>query len=115
MEPGEPSNCRKPASSARRTAGGQPPNGQRDVPKSKIVILFPMLGTYHLNALFEILNKLHFVYEPLKLWRFVLEQACKTVQAEAGTYFELTDDEKQMKVCAAYGMDERRLGEIMFP
>ena len=44
-----------------------------------------MLGTYHLNALFEILNKLHFVYEPETLWQFILEQACKTVQAEAGT------------------------------
>jgi GAF domain-containing protein len=73
-----------------------------------------MLGTYHLNSLFEILNKLHFVYEPLKLWRFVLEQACKTVQAEAGTYFELSDDETQIKVRAAHGIDERRLGEISF-
>src|SRR4029077_14203985 len=73
-----------------------------------------MLGTYHLNALFEILNKLHFVYDPLKLWRFVLEQACKTVQAEAGTYFELTDDETQMKVRSAFGIDEKRLGEISF-
>lgn len=73
-----------------------------------------MLGTYHLNALFDILNKLHFVYEPLKLWHFVLEQACQTVQAEAGTYFELAADEKQMNVRAAYGMDETRLGEISF-
>ena len=73
-----------------------------------------MLGTYHLNALFEILNKLHFVYEPVKLWRFVLEQACKTVQAEAGTYFELSDDEKLMSVKAAYGIDEGRLSEVTF-
>jgi adenylate cyclase len=73
-----------------------------------------MLGTYHLNALFEILNKLHFVYEPKKLWQFVLEQASKTVQAEAGTFFELSDDEKFLKVKAAYGMDETRLGEIDF-
>ena len=73
-----------------------------------------MLGTYHLNALFEILNKLHFVYEPKKLWQFVLEQGCKTVQAEAGTYFELTADEKEMTVKAAYGIDEKRLGEIPF-
>jgi adenylate cyclase len=73
-----------------------------------------MLGTYHLNALFEILNKLHFVYDPVKLWRYVLEQASKTVQAEAGTYFELSPDEKEMRVRAAYGMDESRLGEITF-
>jgi GAF domain-containing protein len=74
-----------------------------------------MLGTYHLNALFEILNKLHFVYDPLRLWRYVLEQACKTVQAEAGTFFELNEEETQMNVKAAYGIDESRLGEVTFP
>lgn len=73
-----------------------------------------MLGTYHLNALFEILNKLHFVYEPPKLWKFVLEQACKTVQAEAGTYFEVLPGEKQMAVFSAYGIDEKRLQEVQF-
>src|SRR5258708_38444655 len=73
-----------------------------------------MLGTYHLNALFEILNKLHFVYEPHKLWQFVLEQGCKTVQAEAGSYFEVTDDGKLLQVSAAYGIDENRLREISF-
>ncbi len=73
-----------------------------------------MLGTYHLNALFEILNKLHFVYEPNKLWQFVLEQACKTVQAEAGTYFEIEADGKNMHVGSAYGVDEPRLKEVPF-
>ncbi len=73
-----------------------------------------MLGTYHLTALFEILNKLHFVYDPIKLWRYVLEQASKTVQAEAATYFELTEDETQMRVRAAYGIDEARLNEVIF-
>jgi adenylate cyclase len=73
-----------------------------------------MLGTYHLTALFEILNKLHFVYEPEKLWHFILEQGCKTVQAEAGTYFELSADEKMLFVKSAFGIDARRLGEIPF-
>jgi len=73
-----------------------------------------MLGTYHLSALFEILNRLHFVYEPEKLWQFVLEQACKTVQAEAGTFFELAADEKTLDVKSAYGIDAKRLGEISF-
>ena len=73
-----------------------------------------MLGTYHLGALFEILNKLHFVYDPQKLWQFVLEQACKTVQAEAGTYFELADNEKDLQIGSAYGIDEKRLREISF-
>ena len=73
-----------------------------------------MLGTYHLSALFEILNKLHFVYEPQKLWKFVLEEACKTVQAEAGTYFELLEEQKILHVGSAFGIDERRLREISF-
>jgi adenylate cyclase len=73
-----------------------------------------MLGTYHLSALFEILNKLHFVYAPEKLWQFVLEQACKTVQAEAGTYFELAADEQTLNVKSAYGIDAKRLREIPF-
>jgi adenylate cyclase len=73
-----------------------------------------MLGTYHLNALFDILNKLHFVYEPEKLWQFILEEACKTVQAEAGTFFELASDEKKLNVKSAFGIDARRLGEIHF-
>ena len=73
-----------------------------------------MLGTYHLNALFEILNKLHFVYEPPKLWQYVLEQACKTVQAEAGTFFELVEDRKELFIRSAFGIDEKRLREIPF-
>src|ERR1700690_4554983 len=73
-----------------------------------------MLGTYHLTALFEILNKLHFVYDPVKLWRFVLEQAAKTVQAEAATYFEIGEEGNEMRVRAAFGIDESRLGEIVF-
>ena len=74
-----------------------------------------MLGTYHLTALFDILNKLHFVYDPDKLWQFVLEQACKIVQAEAGTFFELTQDETQLLVKSCFGMDQKRLSEIVFP
>ncbi len=74
-----------------------------------------MLGTYHLNALFDILNKIHFVYEPKKLWQYVLEQACKTVQAEAGTFFEASLDEKMLHVSTAIGISEDRLKEIPFP
>jgi len=85
-----------------------------DISDETDIISAIMLGTYHLNALFEILNKLHFVYEPQKLWHFVLEEACKTVQAEAGTFFELAEDEKIMKVKAAYGVDESRLLEAPF-
>lgn len=73
-----------------------------------------MLGTYHLTALFDILNKLHFVYEPDQLWRFVLEQGCKTIQAETGSYLELTEDEKELRVAAAYGIDEKRLNKVQF-
>lgn len=73
-----------------------------------------MLGTYHLNALFDILRELHFIYDPAKLWDFVLEKASQTVQAEAGTFFEMSADEAFLKVGASYGMDKNRLGEVPF-
>jgi len=73
-----------------------------------------MLGTYHLNALFDILNKIHFIYEPQKLWEFVLEQACKTLQSEAGTFFELSDNEEELRVKAAHGIALDRLNQIPF-
>src|ERR1700759_2479086 len=73
-----------------------------------------MLGTYHLTALFDILNKVHFLYEPRKLWEFVLEQGCKTVQSEAGTFFELSEDEQELCVKAAYGITFERLSGVPF-
>src|SRR4051812_3000643 len=73
-----------------------------------------MLGTYHLSALFEILNKLHFVYEPQALWDFVVEQACKTMQAECGTFFALSADEKELRPVACYGVEMARLNKIAF-
>lgn len=73
-----------------------------------------MLGTYHLTALFDILNKLHFIYEPNKLWQFVLEQAVKTLQAEAGTFFESSEDEQTLRVSAAHGIAIERLISVPF-
>ncbi len=73
-----------------------------------------MLGTFHLNALFEILNKIHFIYEPKNLWQFVLEEACKSLQAEAGTYFNLSADEKELHVGATYGIPMERLAQTPF-
>jgi len=68
-----------------------------------------MLGTYHLGALFDILNKIHFVYEPAKLWSFVLDQTCKTLQAEAASFFQIGDDEKEMNLTATSGVDIAKL------
>ena len=73
-----------------------------------------MLGTYHLTALFDILNKIHFVYEPMELWKFILEQACKTLQAEAGTFYEVSENQQQLKVAAVFGMEESRLSGVPF-
>ncbi len=73
-----------------------------------------MLGTYHLNALFEILNKVHFVYQPIELWEFVLQQACNTLKAEAGTYYELIENEKELRIAAAVGVDLARLKQVPF-
>jgi len=73
-----------------------------------------VLGTYHLTSLFDILNKIHFVYEPEQLWQFILEQACKTLQSEAGTYFEESENEQELKIRASFGMDRTRLSELPF-
>lgn len=73
-----------------------------------------MLGTYHLNALFDILNKLHFVYEPQELWQFVIEQACKTIQAESGTYFQLSENEEALEPVCSFGIDISRLRKVSF-
>jgi len=73
-----------------------------------------MLGTYHLNSLFDILKEIHFIYEPDKLWKYVLEQACKILQAEAGTFFLSTKDDTELEVAAAHGVDVARLKQIPY-
>ncbi|OGR89537.1 MAG: hypothetical protein A2992_03805 [Elusimicrobia bacterium RIFCSPLOWO2_01_FULL_59_12] len=73
-----------------------------------------MLGTYHLNSLFEILKEIHFIYEPDKLWKFVLEQSCKILQSEAGTFFLANQNGTDMNVAAAHGVDENRLKQVPF-
>ncbi len=74
-----------------------------------------MLGTYHLNSLFDILKEIHFIYEPKKLWKYVLEQASNTLQAEGGTFFRANEEANQMFVEAAHGVDENKLKQAAFP
>lgn len=73
-----------------------------------------MLGTYHLSSLFDILREIHFINEPEKLWKYLLEQACKILQAEAGTFYVATPGGKELEVLAAYGIDENRMKHIPF-
>src|SRR3989338_2827881 len=73
-----------------------------------------MLGTYHLNGLFDILKELHFIYDPDRLWTFVLEQSCKILQAEAGTFFVATKNDTELEVASAHGVDVSRLKQVPF-
>src|SRR5437773_2536540 len=73
-----------------------------------------MLNTYHLNALLDILKDTHFISEPDKLWKFVLEECCKVLQAEAGTFFLASKNGSELEVRAAHGIDEGRLKQIPF-
>jgi PAS domain S-box-containing protein len=73
-----------------------------------------MLGTYHLNGLFDILKEIHFIYEPPKLWHYVLEESCKVLQAEAGTFFVSIKNDTELEVAAAFGVDEDRLKQVPF-
>lgn len=45
---------------------------------------------------------------------FVLEQACKTLQSEGGTFFQASDDQDTLTVTAAYGVDFDRLKSVPF-
>jgi adenylate cyclase len=74
-----------------------------------------MLDPEHLNPLFDILNKLHFVSDPAQLWPFVLEESCRTLQAEAGTYFELSAQGRELRVMATCGIEETKLQRLPFP
>src|SRR5882672_12165763 len=73
-----------------------------------------MLGTYHLNGLFDVLKEIHFIHEPERLWKFVLEQSCKVLQAEAGTFFLAIHNDEELEVKSAHGVDEKRLKEVPF-
>jgi len=73
-----------------------------------------MLGTYHLNSLFDILKEIHFIYEPSKLWKFVLEKACSVIQAEAGSFYQLADDGQTLQLAASYGVDDQRIKQVPF-
>src|SRR3954467_780811 len=73
-----------------------------------------MLGTYHLNSLFDILKEIHFIHEPEKLWKFVLQEACRILQSEAGTFYIALDDASTMEVAASHGVDESRLKQLPF-
>jgi PAS domain S-box-containing protein len=73
-----------------------------------------MLGTYHLTSLFDILKELHFIYEPKKLWKYVLEKSCLILQAEGATFFTANEEGSEMLVEAAHGVDEQKLQQIPF-
>jgi GAF domain-containing protein len=73
-----------------------------------------VLGTYHLGGLFDILKELHFIYDPKKLWKFVLEKSCVILQAEGGTFFTANEEATEMQVAAAHGVDEAKLQQIPF-
>jgi GAF domain-containing protein len=73
-----------------------------------------VLGTYHLNSLFDILRELHFIYEPKKLWKYVLEQSCAILQAEGGTFYTANEDGAELQVAAAHGVDESKLKQASF-
>ena len=60
-----------------------------------------MLGTYHASYLFDILKEIHFLYEPEKLWGYVLKKAAEALQSEASTIYELSADKSSLHVVAS--------------
>lgn len=60
-----------------------------------------MLGTYHLNVLFEILKNLHFLYNTEKIYLYLLENLLKAIDCEAASLY-ITDNKREnliLKAC----------------
>ena len=48
-------------------------------------------------------------------WDEVVKGACRALSADAGTFFELSDDKGSLKVVASYGVLPSRLSQAEFP
>lgn len=65
----------------------------------------------YLHNLFRILKELHFITEPEKLWRFVLEQCCDTLKAEGGSFYRVLESGR-LELASGHGVDEERLRSV---
>ena len=50
-----------------------------------------------------------------EFWAQVVEQSCLALSAEAGTFFELSENQKELHVLASYGVRPARLSQASFP
>ena len=78
-----------------------------------------MLGTFHLTALYEILRDIHFLYEPEKIYAYLLENFSKVLDAEAASIFEVDSQNKKLSLRASVGPKKQALEmvseELSFP
>lgn len=68
-----------------------------------------MLGTYHLNALYEILNHLHFLYNTERIYSHILENLVKALNSEAASLFILNKEKGTLSLRACLGPKKDRL------
>lgn len=62
-----------------------------------------MLGTYHLNVLYDILKEIHFLYQSDKIYSFLLESLMKGLDADAASFFIADSEKEELKLKAAMG------------
>ncbi len=78
-----------------------------------------MLGTYHLTVLYDIMNDLHFLYQPEKIYAYLVENLMKVTNAEAASIFEVDGGKRQLVLRACMGPKREQLKmiaeELPFP
>lgn len=71
-----------------------------------------MLGTYHLNTVYEILKNLHFLYQSEKIYAYLLENLVKAVDADAASLFLCNSKSKTLVLKACIG-PKKKVFEII--
>lgn len=73
-----------------------------------------MLGTYHVGALLEVLQRLHSIAGEDRVWQYLVERCCEVLKAQAGTFFVLEKDQETVKPFCTYGIPKEKLEQVPF-
>src|SRR3989344_7681940 len=78
-----------------------------------------MLGTYHLNVLYDVLKDLHFLYHSDKIYTYFLDSLLKAVDADAASFYVADQKKSHLILRASAGpkkvMLEAVAQELPFP
>jgi PAS domain S-box-containing protein len=71
------------------------------------------LGIFHYQLLYQILERIHYIYDETQLAEEVLENISAALDAEAATIFKLQSDGKLLPL-SSYGVELSKLRELSF-